>query len=446
MCSTNSLLAETLSEVYLLALQNDYKLSAAHLSYLAGQESNAIARSGLLPKINVAGVWTRSETVTRIDSSNPFAPVSENIRESNFPGYSISLTQPLIDFSALHEFKRGKVSQKLAALQFESAKQSLIIRTADAYLQTSTAGAKFAAAQSAEDAFRLQLKAAKLKYDIGMARRSHFLEAQAALDATVADTLVAKNNLNVLFDFLKVISGRDHTELMALPDNFVANSPSPIDFQSWIYATTKNSLELNIAKLKVEDAYQNARSKASEHLPKLAAGVSYTDGYDRRTYNTAIPDKLTQHGLSVSLTLSVPLYNGGATSATAREANFRYLEQRDNSEGINREVLQKTHSIYLSVISGMAAVNARKTAIVSSESALEFSRKGYEEGVIDMINVLDAQKNVYLAKQNYADAVYAYLIAGLKLKEVVGLLGANDIGELSRQLDSHIKVYRPALN
>jgi outer membrane protein len=446
MCSANSVLAESLSDVYALSLQNDYKLRAAQSAYLAGQESVTIARAGLLPKLNAAGVWTRSETTSSVESSNPFAPVSKNIADSNAPGYTISLNQPLIDFVALHNYRRGEISVRLAALQLESAKQALIIRTADLYLQTLTAGAKFAAAQSAEDAFRLQLKAAKLKYDIGMARISHYLEAQAALDASVADTVVAKNNLNVQFDFLRVSTGQYHAELMALPENFSANLPMPTDFQEWIKASRKNNVDLNIAKLKVDDAYQNAQSKAAEHMPKLVAGLSYSDSNDHRTYNTAIPDRLSQHGLSVSLSLSMPLYSGGAISASAREANYHYLEQRDNSDGINREVEQKTHSIYLSVVAGVAAVNARKAAIISSQSALEFAQKGYEEGVIDMLNVLDAQKNVYQAKQSYADAIYAYLIAGLRLKEVAGSIGASDIGELSRQLDDYKKVYRPSLN
>lgn len=440
---TSSSWAESLSEVYALALQNDYQLKAAESAYLAEQEVRKVVRSGLLPKINAEGAWVRSETTTEIDSSNPFAVKNTNRQTSNSPTYSISLAQPLIDMVAFHNYKRSEYSERVASLQLERIKTALIYRTADAYLQILKAGARLEAAQSAEEVYRVQLKAARVKFDVGLTRMSDILEAQARNDSAFADIVAAKNNLNISFDFLKVITGQEHTEIAALPDNFSVNLPVPNDFKQWADAAEKNNLEINIARLQVDEAYKNYEAKKSEYLPKLAGRLSYSDGFNDRKYNNAVPDRMYSEGVSAAITLNVPLYSGGGNRASSREANYRYFELRDNSNGIKREVMQATHSIYLSVIAGATLVKARKAAIESSQSAVNYAKKGYEEGVRSMIDVLDAQSNLYKANQSYSDAVYEFLIAGLKLKEISGSLSSKDIDELSLLLDKQRKIYFP---
>lgn len=444
-CASN-IWAESLSEVYALALQNDFKLKAAESSYFAEQERKNIARAALLPRLGAEGSWIYSETTTEIEPSNPFAVKNTLIQSNSGPGYSISLTQPLIDVAAFHNYKRSEFSGRLASLQLESVKSSLVFRTADAYLQTLKAGAKLAAAQSAEEAYRVQLKFAQGKYDVGLVRVSDMLDAQARNDSAIADTMVAKNNLNISFKFLKVITGREHVELASLAENFVANLPAPLDFKSWADTAAKNNIEINLAKLRADEAYKNYQAKVSEHLPTLAGSVSYSDSYDDRKYNNAVPDQVYREGLSASITLTVPLYSGGSVSASAREANYRYFELRDISNNTNREIMQETHSIYLRVVAGVTVVNARKAAIKSSQSALNYAQKGYETGVRSIIDVLEAQNILYQANQNYADAIYEYLIAGLKLKEISGLLSSRDIDELNLQLDKQSKIYLPSIH
>jgi outer membrane protein len=438
--------AESLYDVYSLALKNDYRIKAAESAYLAGQEAANVAKARLLPNINAEGTLGKARRISKAESSNPFAVNIENVIDNDSPGYSVTLTQPLINFPGRHDTRRGEIAARLATLEWERARQSLIMRTADVYLQTLTAGAKLEAAESAENAFRLRLRAATMRYDAGSARGTDVLEAQAALDAASADTIVAKNNLNVLFDSLKGISGQDHDGLSALPDDFTANPPVPADMKQWVDSAIQNNLEIGIAKLRADDAYQNAKGRAKEHWPRLSGRLSYTDNYERRTYSAAVPDTVYQSGLSAMLVLSVPIYSGGGMSAAAREAKHRSAQETENSHGTSRDIVQRAHSSYMSMIAGVAALNARKAAIVSALRSLEFAQKGYGEGIMSMINVLDAQRAVYEARQNYADALYSYLIAGLRLKETAGVLSARDIEELSRRLDSTKKVTRPGFN
>lgn len=441
----SNVVAESLSEVYASALQNDYKLKAAEYAHLAELEDRNIARSGLLPKVSLEGRHIRSETTTEFEPSNPFAVKRTNVQNNRDSGYVVSLTQPIFDIAALKNYKRSEISSRIASLQLAQEKSSLIYRTADAYLKALKAGAILEAAQSAQEAFNLQLTAANIKYDVGLAKISDVLDAQARYDSAVADGIVAKNNLNISFDMLRIITGKEYTELATISEGFVASPSVPQEYAPWAEATRKNNIEINLSQLRADEANKNYQARKAEHLPRLTGDLRYSDDYSNGEYNNALPDNLNSGGVSASLILTVPLYSGGAVSASAREANYRYYELLDSSNYTNREVMSASHSVYLSVASGVVAVNARNTAVKSSQSALTYAQKGYEQGVRSIIDVLDAQSILYQARQKYSDALYEYLIAGLRLKEIAGSLSSADIEELSRILDARRKIYQPSL-
>ena len=87
-----------------------------------------------------------------------------------------------------------------------------------------------------------------------------------------------------------------------------------------------------------------------------------------------------------------------------------------------------------------ARVKARKQAITSAESALGATQAGYEVGTRNIVDVLAAQRSVFQAKRNYANAKYDYILAMMSLKEVAGQLSPDDIYQLDAWLDPALTV------
>ncbi|MEB0001184.1 hypothetical protein QN367_19180, partial [Cryobacterium sp. RTS3] len=72
-------------------------------------------------------------------------------------------------------------------------------------------------------------------------------------------------------------------------------------------------------------------------------------------------------------------------------------------------------------------VRAYEAAEVSSLSALESNRLGYQVGVRINIDVLNAQQQLFSTRQLLAKARYDTLIAGLRLKAAAGTLKEDDL-------------------
>ncbi len=68
------------------------------------------------------------------------------------------------------------------------------------------------------------------------------------------------------------------------------------------------------------------------------------------------------------------------------------------------------------------------------ESALEATKAGFEVGTRTIIDVLGAERDLFLARSKYATSRYLYILAGLQLKRAAGSLSEEDVAAVSSLL------------
>ena len=126
-----------------------------------------------------------------------------------------------------------------------------------------------------------------------------------------------------------------------------------------------NNPALAAQKTRLAAAEQNIQTARAGHLPSLNASASY--GYNRNDVTIEqLGRKASTDGWSrnpsIGLTLSVPIFSGGATQSQVRQA----IAQRDVSEQQleqqKRALERNTHSAYQNLTAGISAVEARRLA------------------------------------------------------------------------------------
>lgn len=435
--------AENLTEIYTKALENDHQFRAAHAAYMAGLENKAIGRSNLLPSLNASASWEDS-TTNQVGVSDSELLDTENGSISS--GYSITLEQPLFDMAAWARFKSGAANADLAEAQFEADKQNLIIRAAQAYFDTLLAVDSLETARAEENALSHQLEQTRQRFEVGLTAITEVHEAQAVYDSAVADRLLIEGQLGIAFESLEVITGESFEFLSPLKDNFPVTLPEPASREDWEKRALANNYNLQVASLRAEASRQDAKASKAGHYPRLSGSLSYSDrNSDSEFTNTAgilNPSDIDTERQAIGITLTVPIYNGGGTSASRRQANQRYIQARENFLQTQRDIIQQVRSQHLLVETSVATVKARKQAITSNESALEATRAGYEVGTRDLVDVLNAQRNLFRAKRNYYDALYTYILNSLQLKSTAGVLTDEGLGELNVWLDNMNPAYK----
>jgi len=138
----------------------------------------------------------------------------------------------------------------------------------------------------------------------------------------------------------------------------------------------------------------------------------------------------------IGVTLNVPLYMGGGTQAAVRQQRSLVTVAQQTLETVRRDVRVNTRSLYRTVNTNIQSASALRQTIISRRSALDATRAGYEVGTRNIVEVLDAERNYYVALQDFANARYDYVVNSLRLKQASGTLNPEDLAELNNWLSA----------
>ena len=440
--------AESLRDIYELALANDAQLKAEEAQYRANLETEKLGLAGLLPQVSANYDYTDRDQSNIGESFSVDGGLDGGVTavqtqtdiDTSREGYQISLNQPLFDLPAWFTFQSGKEFSRQAEATFAANQQNLIVRVAEAYLLVLRAQDNLEASRAQERAFDRQLEQTQQRFEVGLIAITDVYEAQAARDLAQVNRIVDENNVAVALERLSVLTGQEHSNLHVLEEDFTATLPEPADRTAWVDFALENNFNLQAARYAEEAARQLAKANQMEHAPRLSGSYSYsdydTDGTLRRTpstgFDTSPNSELDENTWQIRL--DVPLFSGGAVSANRRRAAQEFNVARENRINLSRNTVTNARSLHMTVVSDVSRVAARAQAIVSSQSALDATQAGYEVGTRNVVDVLNAQNTLFAAQRDYANSRYDYILNTMRLKEQAGLLSPEDIQALDAVL------------
>lgn len=408
--------AQGLYDIYRLALDNDPQIAASDAARRALRETRPQVRARLLPSINFnADAATNDQERTR----SGFIP---NVAESfTSRGYTLSVRQPVFRYDLYLGLDQADARVAQAETDYAVAEQDLIVRVAQAYFNVQDAIDNLIFARAEKSAVERQLEQAKQRFDVGLIAITDVHEAQARYDQTVADEILAVNQLANAREALQEVTGEYPGELAALRAAIPLLTPEPDDIDQWAQLAEQQNLQLISARYGTEIARQEIGVQRAGHLPTLDLVASSSNSLSNSQFGSETDSD------QLALEFNLPIYSGGAVSSRTREARFRFTESQQLLIQSRRSVLRQAREAYLGVRARISSVNALRQAVVSSEKALEATRAGFDVGTRTVVDVLLAEREVYRNKRSFARARYDYILETLRLKRAAGTLGPGDV-------------------
>ncbi len=415
-----------LLSAYQAAVANNADLAAAEANLAAQQEGVPQARAALLPNLNASA--NTNSTRTSIDS-----PSMASTRSGS--SIQAKLSQPLFNAAAWFQLEAAKSSNEQAVTEFSAISQDLILQSAQTYYDILRAQDLLAASKAEEAAFKRQLDQSTERFDVGLSDKTDVLEAQASYDTAKANRLLAERQVDDAFQALITLTNQDYSAIEGLMHSLPILPPAPLDAQAWVDTATQQNLRLQASNYAVDAAEETLKQRKSGHAPTLNAVASYSTGDNDSlgfVNNSAIPTTYSGNADQsiIGLELNVPLYSGGLTSSQVRQAYQQLQQSEQLRESQRRNVVQNTRNLYRAVTTDVEQVQARKQSIISNQSALEATEIGYEVGTRDIVDVLNAQRQLYSSVRVYNNARYDYIINNLRLKQAAGTLSPTDLESL----------------
>ena len=404
-----------LMQVYQEARSNDAQFAAARAALEAGQERGVQGRAGLLPVVGVSGDRSRTEL-----------PGASSSVDAN--RYEIALSQPLFRMANWQAYQQGKLSVAASEALFAQARQDLILRVSEAYFAVLTAEDTLASVQAQKTAITEQLASAKRNFEVGTATITDTHEAQARYDLVIAQEFAAQNELEIRRAALQQIVGRPVVDLAPLRTGVKLTPPTPTQVNEWVEAAQQQNFGVVAQDLVHQIAQRQIKLNRAGHYPTVDL-VARRNHTDVRTQST-----LPGNTDTVALNWNIPLFSGFAVTSRVREAIALEDQERAELENAKRVAALNARQAFLGVNAGLAQVRALEAAELSSKSALDSNRLGYQVGVRINIDVLNAQQQLFETRRDLARARYETILNGLRLKSAAGSLGEEDVSQVNALL------------
>ena len=406
----------SLIEVYKLAQENDPVIASSKATFQANQTIKTKALAELLPAIDGSYLWRDGAS-----NFNSLAPKFES------ETWNVSLTQNLFNLQALFGYRQSNSIARQSLLSYSADQQELIIRVAEAYFNVLRGEDNLTSAKAEERAIERQLEQTQQRYEVGLIAITDVHEAQAAFDLTVANRLSLESDLGIAKESLALITGEYIETISRLAPNFAATPPDPSNIEAWLSFATENNLELALAEERLKEAKENARVKNSAFAPVVVGTVNYNKNDGKTAFGTASPTGNNFENDDASISVSLPIFSGGRRWAEKKEAGYQRVAEQANLVNAKRQVIQNTRSQFLLTKTDAARVGARQRAIMSTTSALDATQAGYDAGTRNIVDLLNAQRDLYAAQRDHANSRYDYIINSLRLKQAAGTISAKDL-------------------
>ncbi len=416
--------AENLLDIYRLAAENDPQLRGAEAARLATLESKPQSRALLFPAISASA----NTTGNRLEISKP--PSSAGDSRFNSSGYTLSLTQPVYHHDTYVQLRQSDARIAQADALLGAAQQDLMLRSATRYFDVLAARDNLEFARAEKKAIARELEQSRQRFEVGLVAITDVQEAQARFDAALAQEIAAERQLTTGVEALREITARQHDALAALTEQLPLLTPEPADVEQWTETALKQNLQYTAAQHASAVAEEEIARQRAGHYPTLdiiGNRVFSESGGGRFGASETLND-------SISLQINAPIFQGGLVNSRTREARHKYTQAQENQEQQLRSVVRQTRDAYAGVIAGISRVKALQQSVLSHQTALEATEAGSQVGTRTEVDVLDAQRELFRARRDYARTRYDYILEGLRLKQAAGTLSQTDLEQVNTWL------------
>lgn len=407
-----------------LAKEHDPSVKSAYHELQAVRTYPAQNLSALLPRVEGALSLSEISYVT--------APLGYADYWSESEG--IGLRQPLFNVGAYVGYDQSRKRAKAAEARYQDTADFLLYRVCQAYLNAVYAEEHMGVVREQEKALSRQVTMARRYFEAGEGTVGDVHDTEARYADVVYQLTDAEKLLTTTRNALELLIGRPPGTLRRLGPGLDPMPPEPPSVESWVEAARTGNPALRYYRLGVEVAQDEILKARSLHLPTLDANASYAR---RNTVSDYVPTQ-TVEWYAVGVQLTVPVFSGGYALAKTREAVERKAQSEEDYRKALTDVTQKITDAFYGMEASRSKIGSTAQAVRAYETALTSTQRAFEAGVRSVVDVLNAQTNLFRAKAEWVRARHEYVLQRVNLHYYAGTLTESLMETINTWLERNI--------
>lgn len=407
--------AETLEDALVATYDSNPQILAERANLRATDEGVPQALSGWRPTVTFTGAIGIEQSETTPPGLSAIAPPHQTLQPHT---YSLTITQPL--------YQGGGTVAKTA--QAED-----LVQSERAHLVAVTSATLFAAIQAYYDVLQdqqvvaldknneqvltRQLEATRDQFRVGQVTRTDVAQAEARRAAATATREQDEGTLETSrANYTRVVG---HPPVNLVQPRLEAAIPATRD-EAVSLAETKNP-NVIAARFSEDAARDNVARIKAQLLPSLSIV-----GNIQRLQETQLNGRETTDK-SVLAQVTVPLYEAGNVWSESRQAEEDVGKAQSTTDDVRRQAVETATQSWETIQAARASIASLKTTVRAAQIALEGVRQQQLVGARTVLDVLNAEQELFADRVQLVKAEHDLAIAQFNLAQQVGTLTAGDL-------------------
>ena len=354
-------------------------------------------------------------------------------------------------FSKKNTIAGNKYESDAAKAQVDKLKNDIALNVAAAYLQALLAKAQVNTVAIQIDQTTAQLDNTKKLVKAGSLPELNQLQLESQL-ATDSFTLIsAKGSETQSLLFIKSLLNLDAAlpfDIATPPIDLIPIDPIAELQPEYVYQLAlKNLPQEKINQLKLQAAQKFADAAKGALYPSIGAGISFGTNYsnlknNRKTVSTTqngidtvayvsgsntpvyVPVYDTKYSFyaspygdqfnnnlsnGIGISISVPIFNGKSARINWQKQKLTVKSLALQKDLDSMSLKQDIYKAYTDAMSALQKFNASNKAVEAAIKAYDFSKRRYDVGLLNTIDLIISQNNLFRARIDRLSSQYDYV-------------------------------------
>jgi type I secretion outer membrane protein, TolC family len=406
--------AQSLTQALASAYTNNPDLQASFLAVKSAAEDIALQQAGKRPTIGAS-----------LGSDYQFTTAGSEWNDSTSVTAGIQYNQTIFDnFQTDAEIEQARALAELSKYTMRNTEQNILLSVVDAYMSVVRDTQLVQLRQDNVTFYQAQLQSSRDRLEVGEGTRIDVAQAEARLAQGVASHRAAIASLQTS---------------QATYQRFVGQRPGSLSASHGYSSLVPNSLEEALAQAESRhpailsakasiraaqagsDAAQAAFGPTINLTGQVGTGLQWSSNAQQLQGAQGISG-------SVGLSLSVPIYAGGAMGAGVRKANIEQIRSEVSAMSAYDQVREAVVSSWSGMQNAAAQIESAQAAVAAQQQVVEGVIQERDLGASTTLDVLDAQAELTTQREGLIQATTSRVVATFSLLAATGRLSAIDLG------------------
>ncbi len=300
---------------------------------------------------------------------------------------------------------------QLQYLQMVSVSEQLILKVKTAYYALLRSSGQETVRQAAVDEAKLRLENIRAKRSEGTVAQFDVTSAEVELGNLTQQLISAQSQVRLAQAALNAAMGVDVNYPTQVISSDVLVGIREVDLPSVTEQAYAKRPDVKSAQVSV------ALSNKTTSLQKT--GLSPTASINGSSSYNFNPSAMSSDNYSwqATVTLNIPLSDGGATKARVRQAKANAQASVSSLDRTLLGVSSELRTIALNLQDAALRTQTTEHAVALAVDALDIARERYDAGIAVQVEVSNAQSQLTQARFNYVNALFDYALAYAQLEK-----------------------------